>query len=269
MSDKPLTPRPAATVTLVRDGLAGIEVLMVERSAQSVFVPSNYVFPGGALDAGDSEAEDLCAGMSDARASHLLGIAAGGLAYWVAAIRETFEEVGLLLAYDKAGKLVELVEPEAISHFGAQRHDLEHRRTTFNAFARAERLTLAADRMAYFSHWITPEGEPRRYDTRFFVAEAPPAQEPLHDNRETVSHLWVVPAAAIERHDAGEFKMRFPTICTLKLFAGYDSAANLVAALRRPREIRAILPRIRADGRRLLPGDSGYEEAAVKRGKYE
>lgn len=269
MSDKPLTPRPAATVTLVRDGLAGLEVLMVERSAQSVFVPSNYVFPGGALDPEDAQAADICAGMSDARASHLLGMAGGGLAYWVAAIRETFEEVGLLLAYDKAGRLVELIEPDAIAHFGAQRHALEHRSTTFNAFARAERLTLAADRMAYFSHWITPEGAPRRYDTRFFVAEAPAAQEPLHDNREAVSHLWVAPAVALERHHAGDFKMRFPTVRTLEIFSGYESAADLVAAMRSQRAIPAILPRIHADGRRLLPGEPGYEEAAVKRGKYE
>jgi 8-oxo-dGTP pyrophosphatase MutT (NUDIX family) len=269
MTGKPLTPRPAATVTLVRDGLAGIEVLMVERSAQSVFVPSNYVFPGGALDPEDGEAADICAGMSDARASHLLGIASGGLAYWVAAIRETFEEVGLLLAYDKAGELVALTDPAAIAHFAARRHDLERRRTTFNAFVREEQLVLAADRMAYFSHWITPEGAPRRYDTRFFVAEAPPAQEPLHDNCEAVSHLWVAPAAALDRHHAGEFKMRFPTVRTLELFAGYDTAAELVAALRRQRPIPAILPRIHADGRRLLPGDPGYEEAAVQRGKYE
>src|ERR1035437_862014 len=112
-----ITPMPSATVTLVRDGGHGLEVLMMERNLQSLFVPGNYVFPGGALDAQDaaSDASGLCAGLDDARASALLGVASGGLAYWVAAIRESFEEAGLLLAYDSAGGIVELVPGEGVA----------------------------------------------------------------------------------------------------------------------------------------------------------
>jgi 8-oxo-dGTP pyrophosphatase MutT (NUDIX family) len=258
-----MAPVPAATVTLVRDGKHGLEVLMMQRNLQSLFVPGNYVFPGGAVDEQDAapDASDLCAGLDDAQASAALGIACGGLAYWIAAIRESFEEAGLLLAYAPGGDIVELVRGDVIERFSVHRQAVDEGARSLAAIVREEGLRIAADQLAYFSHWITPVGAPRRYDTRFFVAEAPPAQASLHDNRETISHVWLPPGAALDQHRAGGFKMRLPTVRTLEQFASFDHAASLLEAMRAQRNVPAILPRLSKDGRRLLPGDAGYEEA--------
>ena len=128
MSEKMLIPRPAATVTLVREASHGFEVLMMQRNFQSVFVPGAYVFPGGAVDARDSSDDiaALCTGLTDAEASRKLGVASGGLAYWVAAIRESFEEAGILLACDDKGEIVTLDDSDsarAASHRAQPRHD--------------------------------------------------------------------------------------------------------------------------------------------------
>jgi len=258
-----MTPVPSATVTLVRDGRHGLEVLMMQRNLQSVFVPGNYVFPGGAVDEQDAapDASELCAGLDDVQASAALGIAAGGLAYWVAAIRESFEEAGLLLAYAPGGGIVELIRDDMIERFSAHRRAVDEGGRSLAAIVREEGLRIAVDQLVYFSHWITPVGAPRRYDTRFFVAEAPPAQAPLHDNRETISHVWIHPGAALDRHRAGGFKLRFPTERTLEQCVSFDHVASLLKAMRAQRSVPAILPRIGKDGRRLLPGDAGYEEA--------
>lgn len=261
-----ITPQPSATVTLTRDAGGGVEVLMMQRNLQSAFVPGAYVFPGGALDAADdsSTVQGLCSGISDAQASSALGIARGGLAYWAAAIRESFEEAGLLLAYDARGRILALDDPAAIERYTAHRHALNGGQRSFPDILREEQLTLAADQLVYFSHWITPVTAPRRYDTRFFVATAPPAQSPLHDNQETISHVWVRPAAALERHRRGDFKMRFPTARTLEEFAAYDSVDALMKAMRARRNIPAILPRIRKDGKSLLPGDPEYDAMVAR-----
>ncbi len=268
-----ISPLPAATVTLVRDGVRGIEVLMLQRNFQSGFMPGTYLFPGGAVDDADNinENNELCVGLTDASASHALGLSRGGLAYWVAAIREAFEEAGVLFAYDTAGALAVPADADSAARRGAQREALNAGTGNFPAWLVQERLRLAADRLVYFSHWITPVGAPRRYDTRFFVAAAPDGQDIAHDNVEAIAHLWIRPADALDRHDRGEFKMRTPTVHTLRLFADHDSAGGLIAALRERRDIAAMLPRIRRDGTRVMPGEPGYEEAAAEgaRGKWE
>ena len=263
-----MKPVPSATVTLVRDTDDGLEVLMMQRNLKSVFVPGMYVFPGGAVDAADSAPEicELSSGIDDARASHMLSVASAGLAYWVAAIRESFEEAGLLIAYDAQGRLVTLDEPGLIERYRRHRHELNQGTRGMLEILRAEGLTLAVDQLVYFSHWITPAGAPRRYDTRFFVAAMPPAQAPLHDNHETISHVWVRPGAALERHGKDEFKMRFPTVRTLKEFAAYESVDALMQAMRAKRDIPTILPKISKEGGRILPGDPGYEETAAREG---
>lgn len=264
---------PAATVVLVRDGAHGIEVLLMQRNLQSRFVPGNYIFPGGSLDPEDSAPGTfaLCAGLTDAQASAALGVAAGGLAYWVASIREAFEEAGLLLAYAAPGRLVELERAADTGQFIALRRALDEGRASFPAMLRERSLSLATDRLIYFSHWITPVGAPRRYDTRFFAAAAPEAQVTLHDNRETISSVWIAPGQALDRHRTGEFKMRFPTVRTLEAFAEFETADSALAAMRVQRAVPALLPRIVQDGKRLLPGEPGYDEAgkAGSAGQWE
>jgi 8-oxo-dGTP pyrophosphatase MutT (NUDIX family) len=268
----PMVPRPAATVTLVRDTPNGIEVLMMQRNFQSVFVPGAYVFPGGAVDRHDGSAEvaALCTGLDDAEASRRLGIASGGLAYWVAAIRESFEEAGILLACNHEGEIVTLDDSVRAQRFHAYRERVEHGEHPLSEMLSGEGLRLPLQQMTYFSHWITPAGAPRRYDTRFFAAAAPPAQQPLHDNRETIDHAWVRPAAALDLHKQKKFDMRTPTVHTLRLFAEHDNVASLLQVLRALGDIPVIEPRIAKSGRRVLPGDPDYEAAgtAAGRGKF-
>lgn len=266
---KALVPRPAATVTLVREAPGGFEVLMVQRNFQSVFMPGMHVFPGGGVDGRDASDEiaALCVGLDDAQASRRLGIERGGLAYWVAAIRESFEEAGLLLACDDAGELVTLDDEVRAQRFHAYRSRVEHGEHPLSDMLRGEGLKLPLQRLTYFSHWITPIGAPRRYDTRFFVAEAPPAQQPLHDNRETINHVWVRPREALDRHKQKQFDMRTPTIHTLRLFADHDSVASLIQRLQALGDIPVMEPRIAKSGRRVLPGDPEYDSAGTEQGR--
>jgi 8-oxo-dGTP pyrophosphatase MutT (NUDIX family) len=260
-----IVPIPASTVTLVRDSARGPEVLMMQRNLKSGFVPGAHVFPGGALDDADDapELRALCTGLSDDEAARLLGITRGGLAYWAAAIRESFEEAGVLVAYRDARQIIALDQPDLAERFRAHRHALNAGERDFIDIVQEEDLMLAADQLVYFSHWITPVSAPRRYDTRFFIAVAPPAQEPLHDNHETISHLWVRPADALARHREQQFDMRLPTVRTLEEFAAYDSVESLMKAMRNKRDIDANLPRITKKGSYLLPGDPGYEEVTA------
>ena len=266
---EPAPAMPAATVTIVRDARDGIEVLMMRRNLKSGFVPGMYVFPGGGLDDADLlfKNNGLCNCLDDASASGMLGVAADGLAYWAAAIREAFEESGLLLARNGAGSLVTLTDAEVAARFDAQRRQLNAGELDFAALIAAESLQLAADQLVYFAHWITPVTAPRRYDTRFFMAEAPPEQEPFHDDHETIAATWISPAGALTLHQRGEFEMRTPTVRTLETFAN----CNDVASLRRSLDsiqgnVRPLKPRIGKDGSRYLPGEPGYEEAGTKEG---
>ena len=259
-SDGGVKPFPAATVTLVRDAPGGLEVLLLERSQSLKFMPGAFVFPGGALDPGDSlpEVQALCAGPADAEASRTLGIERGGLAYWVAALREAFEEAGILLAYDGEGRLIEL-NGTAGERFKKHRQLLDRgRHGEFGNVLRTEGLRLATDRLRYFGHWITPVAVPRRYDTRFFLAIAPPHQEASPDRTETVSHVWLKPREALAQRE--RLGLRFPTIKTLERIAGCATVADAVAEVVAAPAVRPLLPRITRDGRTLLPGEPGYDE---------
>ena len=260
-------PLPAATVTLVRDTPHGVEVLMLQRSLSLAFMPGVHVFPGGALDAADDapELHALCAGPDDAAASRSLGMERGGLAYRIAAIREAFEEAGILLAYDATGALVSL-SGAAAERYRAYRRALDAARSGFAAMTRKEGLRLATDRLLYFGHWITPVGIPRRYDTRFFLAVAPEGQEAVHDNRETIAHIWVRPAQALEMCALETLQMRFPTIKTLERFAACSTTAGLVAEMTSSQTVDTLRPRIARDGRSVLPGDPGFEDAGGVQG---
>jgi len=258
-----IQPQPAATVTLVRDAPGGLEVLMLQRSHSLKFMPGVHVFPGGGLDPADSSPEmhSLCAGLGDEPASRALGVERGGLAYWVAAIREAFEEAGVLLAYDRSGEIVDL-DSDA-ERFSGHRLTLHGRHGDFGAIVREEGLRLAVDRLTYFGHWITPVTAPRRYDTRFFLAVAPDRQEARHDNYETIAHVWMRPQEALDLCARETLNMRFPTIKTLEQFTQCATAAELVTVLSSKGVVRPQLPRMTRDGRTLLPGDPGYDEVSL------
>jgi 8-oxo-dGTP pyrophosphatase MutT (NUDIX family) len=251
---------------LVRDGDDGLHVFMLRRNLNSVFVGGAYVFPGGAVDDADrhSDLEAVCAGRTDAQASAALGVDRGGLAFWVAGIRECFEEAGVLLAYGASGEMVGLRDPAVADRFARHRAAVDHGQRRLVDVCVEEGLHLAVDRMHYFSHWITPEGAPRRYDTRFFVCAAPMEQTPLHDNRETIAHLWVRPDEALERHRRGDFEMIHPTIESLGAIARFDHCDDLLAAAAAAGEAPGLRPRLSPErhGVRIrLPGDAGYDHS--------
>ena len=244
VADPPVKVRDAATVVLARDGDAGLEVFMLQRSLKSVFVAGAYVFPGGAVDAEDCEPDvaEVCAGRTDEQASVRLGVDRGGLAYWVAAVRECFEEAGVLLAIGENDKLISFADPEEERRFAEHRHFVDKGERRVTEVCRNEGLRLATDRMHYFSHWITPIGAPRRFDTRFFVCAAPTEQIPLHDDRETIASVWIAPAIALQRYRDGEFEMILPTIKTLEAIGRFPNTSSLIEAVSNLGEIPTILP---------------------------
>jgi 8-oxo-dGTP pyrophosphatase MutT (NUDIX family) len=254
-------PRPAATVMVIRDGVESLEVLMLRRSLESDFVPSAYVFPGGAVDAADGAAEMLerCTGRDDAQASAVLDLASGGLSYWVSAFRECFEEAGVLVAIGPDARPIGFEDPAVEARFSAHRRELNAGRCSFLDVCLAEGLTLPADSLYYVGHWITPVGGTRRYDTRFFVTLAPRGQTAVHDEIETIAHMWVAPNSALEQHEAGRIELLFPTIFNLQLLAGFTTTADLVASVSKEGAVATIAPEIVVDehGNRqiVLPGD--------------
>lgn len=265
--------RDAATVLILRDGTEGLEVFMLKRNLNSDFVGGAYVFPGGAVDDHDRhlDLEPVCEGRSDADASRRLGIDHGGLAFWVAAIRESFEEAGVLLAYDLDG-YVDLDASHVVERWAHHREQVDTGQLTMVDLCRLEGLRLACDEMHYFGHWITPEGSPRRYDTRFFLAAAPPNQTPLHDDHEVIANEWLRPADGIARCEAGELTMLPPTISSLRAIARFATAAEALAAAREIVDVPTILPRVVAyDGgmRISLPGDDDYDAPSAADGAVD
>lgn len=259
--------RPASTVMLVRDAPSDIEVFMLQRTTQAAFASGMYVFPGGRVDDADGAAEldELCDGLSDAEASDLLRIPRGGLAYWVAAIRECFEEAGVLLARDERGSFVSLSDEQSQGRFAVARHEVHDGALSLAQLCRRENLRLAVDAIRYVSHWITPVGEKRRFDTRFFVAVAPPSQEPLHDDKETIASLWVAPTQALTMARRGELAMIPPTIANLEFLAPYRDSVQAVDAAKQIGVPTPILPKLRydAEGRVVgivFPGEPQYDE---------
>ncbi|MYA83667.1 MAG: NUDIX domain-containing protein [Acidimicrobiales bacterium] len=259
--------RQAATVMLVRDGDGGLEVFMLRRNPRSEFVPGQFVFPGGAVDAEDRDdpgLESVCIGLDDATASARIDVDHGGLAYWVAAVRECFEEAGVLLARNGGGH-VSFDDPDTAARFAALRREVHSGELRLAQMCLDEGLALELDDLRYVSHWITPVGPTRRFDTRFFIAHAPDGQEPLHDGSETVESTWIRPADAFAQHAEGTFMMIFPTYKNLEPLLDVDTVADLMAWAGGLDDIPALLPAIAVtpDGEvlTLLPGDEGYDEA--------
>lgn len=216
-----VTIREAATVMLLRDA-PELQVFMLRRNARTVFAPGASVFPGGAVDAADRDPELLarCRGLDDGTASRLLGLTKGGLGFWVAAIREAFEEAGVLLAH-----------PAAIDGLDESRQALARGDLTFLDFVVAQDLLLDVGTLHLFAHWITPPGAPRRYDTWFFAAAAPDGHTYRHDDNEIVASEWMAPADVLRMGELGEIDLFFPTQRSLGLLAEFQTGAAFLRAV--------------------------------------
>ena len=233
----PVTPRPAATIMLLRDAPAGagerLEVLLLRRSGRTPFVPGAHVFPGGAVDPGDHDPHlaVLADGHDDASASAVLDVDAGGLAFWVAAVRESLEEAGVLLADDADGRPLDDGHP-ALADLPRLRRRIEDGDDTLARLYAEHGLRLPAGRIRYVSRWITPEESPRRYDTRFFVAAMPPGQTAVADDWEAVDASWWHPSDALAGWQAGDIELIEPTVVSLELLADFGSTHAALTALR-------------------------------------
>jgi 8-oxo-dGTP pyrophosphatase MutT (NUDIX family) len=203
--------RDASTVMLVRDGADGIEVFLMRRHLRAVFTAGAHVFPGGAVDPSD----------------HV----PGADPFVVAAIRESFEESGALLAYDAEGELADLRSPEVAARFAAHRLAVHGGERSILDVLDEEDLRPAYDALHFFSRWITPPGAPRRYDTRFFVAAAPLRQTYLHDDVELIDSAWFRPQDALDRFRAGELELIQPTEVSLQSLAQHATVADVLASV--------------------------------------
>ena len=245
----PVTPRPAATVVLLREGAGGPEVLLLRRNRATGFVPGAYVFPGGRVDAADGD-EALIArwdGLTAEAASARLGMSGNAdppaIAYYGAALREAVEETGLLAGV--AGDFRCSLDAGAVAR---GREALLEGHATFAAALSALGARLDGSAVEYVAHWVTPEIEPRRYDTRFFAVRVPAGSRALHDAREMTDSVWLTPRAALDRHRRGQLPMIFPTIRTLEELAGFPTVDELLTHYR-GRTIARVEPEIvRTDG---------------------
>ncbi len=258
----PTPPKDAATVMLLRERAGGgFEIFMVRRHTKSGFMGGAYVFPGGKLDADDSSDAvlDRVEGRTPLEAAQALGEGddprrAAGL--FVAAVRETFEEAGVLLADTEAG-----------ADLAAARRRLEEG-APFGDVLAALSARLRLDRVVPWARWVTPAVEPRRYDTRFFLAVAPAEQEAAHDRRETTEAAWMAPTEALERECRGEIQLPPPTLRNLELLRELESVDSVLrlAAGRTPPYVDPVFLDAGGVWVLALPGDPGHptRERAVE-----
>ncbi len=255
-----LPPRPAATVLTLREAPNGYEILMVRRNVRSEFMGGVYVFPGGALDARDAATPHY--GLDDRTAAVRLELAAGALDYYVACLRELFEETGLLIACDDAGASVSFSAADDVARLAAHRAALNAREVSFSEILEREGVRADLRGVEYLAHWITPEGLPRRFDTRFFVVLAPEGQVASHDESETTDLRWLRPLDALTSRERGEIDMVLPTVHNLRGISSFDSAHQVLDYARSLHTVSVVCPRaVARDGEIviLLPGDEGYD----------
>jgi 8-oxo-dGTP pyrophosphatase MutT (NUDIX family) len=249
-------PKDAATVIILRQSLkdpGAFEVLMVLRHMDSKFVPGSSVFPGGCLDQEDysPDMESLCTGMDAKKAQaimHNMSSPEKAIGAWVAGIRETFEEVGLLMAYNGDKTLMSFDSDDVRNRFRSYRKKLQTGEITLQDVLLAEGLTLATDRLHYFSHWITPEFLPHRYDVRFFVTEAPANQEALHDGIELTRHVWLTPKKILEGFRRREFDMVVPTLVTIEELSRHKTIQEIIASAKKKKIDAVLTVMIEEDG---------------------
>ena len=231
---EPAEAKPAATIVLMRDGESGMEILLLKRHRASGFVPGAYVFPGGRTDEADADPalEECALNLRQASVAAFL---------WFAAVREVFEETGVLLARDAQGDwAVDAATSEEIQKL---RLGLLEEQLMLRDILQQCKYRIDFSDVVYFAHWITPVAEPRRYDTRFFAARLPDGREVLADPREMTDAVWLTPADALERFSRGQLPMVFPTVRTLEQLAEYRTTDDALAALRN-HAVEPIMPRL-------------------------
>jgi len=270
----PAIPRNAATVIILRvaAGMNSFEVLLMRRHAKQNFMGKAFVYPGGQIDDADCNPglADYTNGISaetarqwwhdpDAPDERALG-------YFFAAVRETFEESGVLLAGLQSGENIDFTDAAVQKRFSEYRMKIHQKEMTLEDLAKREKLVFRLDRLIPFAHWITPELESKRFDTRFFLAPIPSGQKPVHDSIEMTETLWTTPKDALKRQKAGEILLMPPTIKTLEemsLFSSISSLFSYASSL----NIKTNLPQISTEGDDIvikLPHDPEYTIAEFK-----
>ena len=255
-SADPVEPKDAATIVVVRDGDAGIEAYLMRRQSSMAFAAGFYVFPGGGVAASDHDDVPWVGPDAEQWGRWFRCEPALARALVVAAVRETFEETGVLLAGADADTVLDDTSTPAMEQ---TREDLEEGRISFGDFLRREQLVLRADLVGAWAHWITPEFEPRRYDTRFFVAALPAGQRVGTISREADRATWAPIASVLATVEAGDAAMMPPTIATCRSIAQHS--AQTVVQLAPHRTFETIVPRlVDVDGELFLETDMGLED---------
>lgn len=254
MSDIALA-RPSSTVVVVRAGLPEPELFMVRRHAMSSFGAA-YAFPGGVVDDDDAKVHEFCTGLNTVHADSRLGVKSHGLDLYSAAIRELFEESGVLLASSEM----------QIEDLGAARDALNDGSESWSKFVVRNQLELHCDQLHYISHWLTPPTLPERYSTRFFLAELPQGQAAMHCGGELTDSRWTTAHDMLEAGRAGEVILHFPTIKTLESIERHKTLEALVEWARSCVEwgVTSMAPKIiERDGKEeiVLPGEKYYPGA--------
>jgi 8-oxo-dGTP pyrophosphatase MutT (NUDIX family) len=247
--------RPAATIVLMRDGSYGLEVFMVVRHHAIDFASGALVFPGGRVDE-----NDFALAANPALCPNPENLPTEAMAFRLAAIRETFEECGVLFA--RPSHSTYLIDSAALLDVErTHRAPLAQARIDFASVLTAHDLLPATDLLTHFAHWITPRNQPKRYDTHFFLAKAPPEHLAVHDGEEAVDSIWIAPREALSETAVGRFKLVFATQMNLMKLAGFATAAEAIAAAKAAAVV-TVLPEPSKidDTRRLLriPIEAGY-----------
>lgn len=240
--------RPAATVIVVREAASSYEIFMLKRTSKASFASGMYVFPGGRVDADDHlhAYDPYRYGPTEGQQPQVAALGDEWRGFWIACIRETFEEAGLMLAYTPDGELVSFADPNVQARFAGYRKPLHDGTLSLLDICRKENLKLAVDHIHFYNRFITPLGRPRRFDTRFFVAAAPESQRGSHDEQETVDSIWITPQQALARHAAKEFDLMNVTRIQLQALAqSADKAALLNMSVNKTRfdTRRPVLPK--------------------------
>ena len=238
--------RPAATVILLREAAPGFEIFMLKRTHQAAFAGGMFVFPGGRVDGDDHlhRYDAVRQGPAEGQAEQAKALGSEWRGYWIAGIRESFEEAGLLLAY-RNGELLAYADDAERTRFAAYRKPLHSRRLRLFDICQRENLKLAVDRIHFHSRFVTPLGRPRRFDTRFFIAAAPPGQIGRHDEHETVDSIWISPQEALARNQANELGLMQVTRHLVRQLAEFPSAQAALTAAAANRQFpvhRPVLP---------------------------